>query len=65
MTLKGNSLRVVPSEQNIPTLFLEFQLESLSFEAIIRFSSSKVTKRRYIIATVLQKRWYMCTLLTA
>lgn len=35
MTLKGNSVSVVPSVQNIATLFLEFQLESLNFEVII------------------------------
>lgn len=34
MTLKGTSLRVVPSVQNIATLFPEFQLQSLNFEAV-------------------------------
>lgn len=38
MTLKGNSVRVVPSVQNMATLFLQFQLESLQFEVIIRFT---------------------------
>lgn len=35
MTLKGSTVMVVTSEQNILTLFLEFQVESLNKVIII------------------------------
>lgn len=60
MTLKGSTVMVVTSEQNILTLFLEFQVESLN-KVIIIFTWPKVTKRRYIIAVVYEELVYVHT----
>lgn len=60
MTLKGSTVMIVTSIQNIVTLFLEFQVESLN-KVIIIFTWPKVTKRRYIIAVVYEELVYVHT----